>query len=408
MSHTLIFTQNNSPIKSLIAKLLDPQNPLDLDAIQNLKGDVLSKSKIEELIFEEEVHELKIATKNTTQSLKSMSSGEQRKIVLNYLLAADADFLVLDNPFDNLDQESVADLKTAILKNTATKLFIVILSRQADALDFIKNRFELLHNGNLQRIAKETEFNLENPFTRALPKPFKKLDYEGDVLISLKNINVHFDAKPILQNITWEIKKGSFWQLIGKNGSGKTTLLSLITGENSKGYNQELYLFGKKKGSGETIWDIKKRIGYYAPTLTHNFKRTHTVKNMLISGLNDSIGLYKLPTESQALIAEEWLEVLKMNQKAEAIFTELPVGQQRLVMIARAMIKHPLVLILDEPTENLDDESAALFVALTNKIAAESTTAIIFVSHREEYGLTPKQKYILTKDPNGSVGTIIN
>ncbi|WP_158974111.1 ATP-binding cassette domain-containing protein [Cellulophaga sp. L1A9] len=408
MSHTLIFTQNTSPTKSLVAQLLNPENPLNLEALQNLKGDVLSKARIEELIFEEEVHELKMATKNTSQTLKSMSSGEQRKIVSNYLLASEADFLILDNPFDNLDHESVAELKTTIEKNVSNKVFIIILSRKTDALEFIKIRYQFSNDGSLQRIEEENERDLENPFTKDIPKPLKKIDYEGEVLISLKNINVQFDENPILKSITWEIKKGSFWQLIGKNGSGKTTLLSLITGENSKGYNQELYLFGKKKGSGETIWDIKKRIGYYAPTLTHNFKRTHTVKNMLISGLNDSIGLYKIPTESQNLLAEEWLEVLNMENQAENVFTELPAGQQRLIMIARAMIKHPLVLILDEPTENLDDESAALFVALTNKIAAESATAIIFVSHREEYGLSPKQKYILTKGPNGSIGTIIN
>ncbi|ADV47846.1 ABC transporter related protein [Cellulophaga algicola DSM 14237] len=406
MSHTIIFTTNTLSTKALITKLIEDKNVLEPEVFQGLQGDALTKSKIEALIFEEEVHDIKTATKNTSQSLKSMSSGEQRKVVLEHLLNSNLDYLVLDNPFDNLDHESIADLKQSIEKNASKIIFIIVLSRKSDALDFITTRFQLLDNGSLALIDNSNKSNPEIHFTKEIPKPIKSIHGEGDSLINFKNIEVSFDEKLILKNINWEIKKNSFWQLIGKNGSGKTTLLSLITGENNKGYGQELYLFGKKKGTGETIWDIKQKIGYYTPTLTHNFKRTDTVKNMLISGLNDSIGLYKIPTENQLLLAKEWLEALNMEHLAEKVFIELPVGQQRLIMIGRAMIKHPLVLILDEPTENLDDDSAALFVALTNKIALETTTAIIFVSHREEVGLNPKNKFELTKTTNGSIGTI--
>lgn len=405
MPHTIIFTTATSPIKNTIAKLLGDKKTLGLNALRGLKGDALSKLKIDELIFEEEVHELKTATKTASQTLKSMSSGEQRKVVLAHLLNSDIDYLILDNPFDNLDQESILDLKKTIRSNASKIIFIIILSRKSDALEFISSRYQLLDNGTLKLINKIKQNRTSLRFIKEIPKPLKQIQSEGNSLIVLKDITVSFEEKPILKKINWEIKKGSFWQLIGKNGSGKTTLLSLITGENNKGYGQELYLFGKRKGSGETIWDIKQKIGYYTPTLTHNFKRTDSVKNMLISGLNDSIGLYKIPTENQLLLAKEWLEVLNMEQLSNHIFTALPIGQQRLVMIARAMIKHPLLLILDEPTENLDDESAALFVTLTNKIAKETNTAIIFVSHREEIGLNPKNKFELTKTIHGSLGT---
>ena len=178
----------------------------------------------------------------------------------------------------------------------------------------------------------------------------------------------------------------------------------MITGENSKGYGQELYLFGQKKGSGESIWDIKKKIGYYAPTLTHNFYGEHTIEHMLISGLNDSIGLYKYPTEQQIKTAKEWLLLLDLSAKSDALFIEVPAGQQRLIMVARAMIKQPLLLILDEPTENLDDSSAGIFVALINKISKETSTAIIFVSHRTEVGLNPRNVFELQKTETGSIG----
>lgn len=127
---------------------------------------------------------------------------------------------------------------------------------------------------------------------------------------------------------------------------------------------------------------------------------------MLISGLNDSIGLYKLPTEQQINAARAWLLVLDLYSKKDTLFIDLPVGQQRLIMVARAMIKQPLLLILDEPTENLDDASASLFVALINKISQETSTAIIFVSHRNEVGLQPKNIFELQKTKNGSIGVI--
>jgi molybdate transport system ATP-binding protein len=220
-------------------------------------------------------------------------------------------------------------------------------------------------------------------------------------------VHVSFNDVPILRDIHWTISKGEFWQLKGANGSGKTTLLSMITGENNKGYGQELYLFGNKKGSGETIWNIKKHLGYYSPTLTHNFKGHHSIEQMLISGLTDSIGLYQLPTEQQIYLADQWLSVLNMKSSKNTLFSDLTVGHQRLVMVARAMIKQPLVLLLDEPTENLDDESAMLFVSLINKIAKESTTSILYVSHRKEEALEPQFIYELQKTDLGSVGLAV-
>jgi molybdate transport system ATP-binding protein len=181
----------------------------------------------------------------------------------------------------------------------------------------------------------------------------------------------------------------------------------MLTGENPKGYGQELFLFGKKKGSGESIWDIKKKIGYFTPSMTDKFTGYHSIENMLISGLNDSIGLYVQPTEAQLRLAKEWLIVIGMWKVKDARFHDLSMGQKRLVMTVRAMIKHPLLLILDEPTAGLDDASAQLLVTLVNKIAKESSTAIIFVSHRKEPGLDPDQVYELQMHKEGSLGVII-
>ena len=369
---------------------------------------LFSKITITRFMDEEDRHDEKTITKNSDQSLKTMSSGEQKKALLNYLFNTDTDVLILDNPFDNLDSVSQENLKDELSKKSETISYIQIISRTKDVLPFITNYLYLekdkIHQyQNLDEVPKLQE---EILVTGAIPPPIHKSDYSEKILIELKNINVSFEDKKVLQNINWKIERGSFWQLIGNNGSGKTTLLSMITGENPKGYGQELFLFGIKKGSGESIWDIKKRIGYFTPAMTDKFTGYHSVEQMLISGFNDSIGLYVRPTETQKQLAKKWLTLIQMWHLRGSLYTNLSMGQKRLIMTTRAMVKHPNLLILDEPTAGLDDASANLLVSFVNKIAMESETAIIFVSHREEEGLHPTNRYILQPNANGSTGTV--
>lgn len=191
---------------------------------------------------------------------------------------------------------------------------------------------------------------------------------------------------------------------MGPNGSGKTTLLTMITGDNPKAYGQDLTIFGHKRGSGESIWDIKKKIGYVTPSMTTLFRGWNTVEKMVISGLVDSIGLYKKPSELQKQIAGEWIELIGLEDLRLSRFSSLSEVQQCMVLIARAMIKHPPLLILDEPAHGLDDVNAKLLCALINKIATEGQTTIIYVSHRKEPGLEAKQVFELVLCKDGSKG----
>ena len=224
----------------------------------------------------------------------------------------------------------------------------------------------------------------------------------------LVNVSVAYGDKTVLKDISWEVKPGEFWELSGPNGSGKTTILSMITGDNPKAFGQDIEIMGYRKGSGESVWDIKKHIGYFSPAITYRFRGNHSAINMLISGLYDSIGLYVKPSETAQLLALNWLEVLDMRAKAKLNFRDLTEGERRLVMCARAMIKHPPLLILDEPTSSLDDNSARLVVNLVNKMAAESNTAIIFVSHRREPDLEAPNNFKLEMTAAGSFGIVID
>lgn len=408
LEHWAIFIDNTSNKGHLIDVLLQGHPPKKLRAFHDAKGTLFSKLEIERFIDEEDRHGTKILTSDTEQSLKSMSSGEQKKALLKYILAEDCEFIVLDNPFDNLDSDTQTELKMR-LEAVSKKITIVqLISRKSDLLPYI-NKFARLEGDRLVSIetSKVHETSSTNqPFDGEIPPPVEAMDFDGDILVKLKKVNVSYADKPILIGIDWTIKKGDFWELRGKNGSGKTTILSMITGENPKGYGQELYIFGRKKGSGESVWDIKKKIGYFTPSMTDKFTGYHSVEHMIISGLTDSIGLYIKPTEVQLRLAKAWLQLIGLWQTKDRLYHELSMGQKRLVMCARAMIKHPVLLILDEPTAGLDDASAALFVALVNKFAEESETTIIFVSHRKEPGLEPDYIYQLVMSQEGSSGVV--
>ncbi|MCM4170097.1 ABC transporter [Arenibacter sp. TNZ] len=410
--HWAVFINNNSQKDLFIKNVLEGDLPKGFEDLQDLKGALFSKITLNEFIDEEERHGIKIINQNTQQSLKTMSSGEQKKALLKYIFNVAPDFIVLDNPFDNLDKDSQNDLKASlglIAKNT---YIIQLISRKVDILPFINHRM-ILENASIRLLSgdlktdKKSASSINSSFTGRIPRPITPTDFNESVLIDCKEISVAYGDKKILKNINWTIKKGEFWQLIGQNGSGKSTLLSMITGDNHKGYGQKLYLFGQQKGTGESVWDIKKRIGYYTPSMTDKFSGLHSALNMVISGMNDSVGLYLIATENQRALAKEWLIILDMWHLRDVHFADLSTGQQRMIMTARAMIKHPPLLILDEPTAGLDDESALLFIALVNKIARESTTAIVFVSHRKEPGLEPQYLYELKLSSEGSIGKII-
>lgn len=410
-THYAVLTSNTSQTKTLIHNLLQGNGTAGFETLQGKTGLLFSRSEIERFMDEEERHDIKKVTRHTHQSLKSMSSGEQKKALLHYLLAQDPDFLVLVNPFDTLDVATQARLKTQWCTIAQHKTLVQLVSRLDDILP-ITTHFFTLEKDTLRpyptpKAFWEAHTKKSISLSGTIPPPLQPLHVETPELVRFHNVSVSFEGRKVLDTICWTVRQGEFWQLIGPNGSGKTTLLSMITGDSPKGYGQNITLFGQKKGSGESVWDLKKKIGYFTPAMTDRFSRHHTVEHMVISGWYDAIGLYTYPSDQEQRVAGAWLRLLQLYEKRNTLFLALTPGEKRLVMTARAMIKHPPLLILDEPTAGLDDAGAALFVALVNKIAQESKTTIIFVSHREEAGLQPQYNYLLEPKETGSTGKAI-
>ncbi|WP_242087265.1 ATP-binding cassette domain-containing protein [Aestuariivivens sediminis] len=328
--------------------------------------------------------------------------------MLNYIISRKPEYIIVDNVFGNLDIEARKEVTSRLTALSVKTLIIQILNREEDILPFIDSVYRLKENDliefNLKFNKKVTQKKL---FVEDLPKPYQRISEMVNPIVKFTNVSIDYRDRPILNLINWEIKKGEFWQLIGPNGSGKSTILSMIYGDNPKAYGQDIVLFGVKKGSGESVWEVKQKIGYFSSEMLRSFTRLDSVGNMIVSGFFDTIGLYKKPTNEQVKIARHWLQVLNMFDFRKSDFLSLSRGHQSLVMIARAMIKHPPLLILDEPTNGLDDNDVKLFTALINKIALETETAILYVSHRKEKGLNPSFVYRLTPNPTGSTGTVV-
>lgn len=405
MQHYLVFLSNAFNKQFFIQQLLDKKATGVFERFNETDAVLFSSYSLQQFLLEEEIHGSSGIEEAAKQSLRSMSSGEQKKALLKHLLTQKPGLLILDNVFDNLDVEAQHLLRIELGTTAEHTTVIQLLHRQRDALDFIKNRITLTEKGeavpfdSIEEKAETTE--------QTIPPPLHTYNLTSDELVRFNNVYVSYDGRPILQKINWTIRAGEFWQLKGPNGSGKTTLLTMITGDNVKGYGQELFIFNRKKGSGETVWEIKNKVGYLTPAMTDLFSTRHTLEQMIISGYVDSIGLYTIPSDMQKRSAHEWLQLLSMERKATKLFAELSSGEQRLALIVRAMVKHPPLLILDEPLAGLDDHNAHKVIQLINKIAAESESAILYVSHQTEKELTPQKVFELTKTENGSFGTVL-
>jgi molybdate transport system ATP-binding protein len=389
----LLLKQTQSSADALTA--IKKSSLLDID---KLKGGEFSKQTLIRFLKEEAIHGIIEVNSNQNTSLSTMSSGQQRKALLLHLLNKDLDYIVLDDVLSNLDVQNKKELSDLLKHHSAKTSFIQLAYRKDELLDWIEDKYVLKEDGlkNIKTDTLQSNY-LNHQLNQRLSSIFnaseENKDSSNEALIKFVNVNVNYDEKQVLKSLNWQVNKGEFWQIIGPNGSGKSTILSMVYGDNPKAYGQEIYLFGRKKGSGESVWDIKQKIGYYAASTTMMHYRNDSVMHMLIGGFQDSIGLYQIPSTLQIQKANEWLEILDLVALKDKPFRSLTSGVQSLVMVARAMIKQPQLLILDEPTVGLDEENAGKFVTLVNAIAAMKKTAIVYVSHREEKDLKPE--YVL-------------
>lgn len=406
LQHWGIVLSNQVDKKTFIDTILNSES--ELLFFKDKKGLLFSDIAIANFIKNEYQYDELDTAIDSARKLRTFSSGERKKVFLKYCIKQQPDYIIVDNPLDHLDYTSRKTI-AAELEELALKIpLILIVNRQVDLLPFAKNKV-IINSNNFVLEKFEVSDNPNFKFdSTAIPKPIETILYEDETLIKMNNLCVSYHEKPILKDINWTIKKGDFWHLLGPNGSGKSTLLSLITGENTKGYGQDLHLFGVKKGSGENIWDIKKNIGYFSTAMTDLFQKNDTLEQMILSGFFDSIGLYIQPTQLQKNCVAQWLDLVQLTPLKNKAFKTLSIGQQRVALIIRAVLKHPPLLILDEAVEGLDDTNVAMVSALITLLSQETTMTILYVSHREEPNIKPKAVFELLPNTNGSTAIIRN
>lgn len=330
---------------------------------------------------------------------KYLSTGETRKTLLCQALMGQPELLILDEPFDGLDVQSRAQLASLLETLNQQGLTLVLVLNRFDEIPAFVQHAGVLADCSLTEVGEKDALLQQALIAQlahserldgiTLPEPDAPSARHGldpsQPRIVLRDGVVSYDDRPILNKLSWTVNPGEHWQIVGPNGAGKSTLLSLITGDHPQGYSNDLTLFGRRRGSGETIWDIKKHIGYVSSSLHLDYRVSTTVRNVILSGYFDSIGIYQAVSDKQQKLAQRWLDILGMDGRvADAPFHSLSWGQQRLALIVRALVKHPTLLILDEPLQGLDPLNRQLIRRFVDVLIGEGETQLLFVSHHAE------------------------
>ena len=302
--------------------------------------------------------------------LVTLSSGELRKFQLTRALLGGPEILVVDNPFIGLDPRTRAALTKLLSDLSATTTLVLVLSRVAEIPPFVTHVIPVADGVAGEKVPREA-------FLDAVLPP---------AVIRMRGVTVRFGERVILDRLDWTVRQGEHWALTGANGSGKSTLLSLICADNPQAYACDIELFGRPRGTGESIWDIKRHIGFVSPELHRAFQVDAPALDIVTSGLFDTEGLFRHPTEEQYACARCWMGEFGIGELAERPFLRLSSGQQRLCLVARAFVKDPPLYVLDEPLHGLDEVQRHGVKELLDRFCGAPGKTLLMVTHYpEEY-----------------------
>ena len=326
-----------------------------------------------------------------------LSSGELRKFKLASSLFTDPRVLIMDNPFIGLDAETRDQLKEllATLSEERQLQIILVLSKSDEIPEFITHVVEVREMRVLPKITRETYLQSRPPFPTRLLSDKKAQEIlnmptnqlaaaTSQEVIRFNNVSIRYGSRTILKDLTWTVNQGERWALSGQNGSGKSTLLSLVCADNPQRYACDISLFGHKRGFGNSIWDIKKHIGYVSPEMHRSYRQDIPAIRIVASGLQDTIGLYTKPKETEYAVCRQWMDIFGIGHLAERTFLKMSSGEQRLVLLARAFVKDPDLLILDEPLHGLDNYNRRLVKDIIETFCQRPGKTLIIVTHYQE------------------------
>jgi molybdate transport system ATP-binding protein len=344
------------------------------------------------------------------RSIPSLSTGEVRKVLIARALMKSPRLLILDEPFEGLDEGARKTLARDIDQLMAGPLRVILVAHRLEEIvphithvllvkegrlfrqgpkDEILTSFNLsqLYGCELQVEKKNGTYSLsygaEKDREIELPPACREMLSESDVLIQMRDTSVRYGDLVALDRLNWSMKRGENWAILGPNGAGKSTLVKLILGENLQAYANEIFLFGRRRGSGETIWEIRKRLGVISAELQVQYRKRMSSYEVIASGFYDSIGLYRVPAPEEKEAVDRWVDLLEMKDLAKEPFHQLSFGQKRMILLARAMVKSPLVLIADEPCQGLDVANRRRILKILERIG-EMKTHLLYITDRHD------------------------
>jgi len=325
-----------------------------------------------------------------------LSSGEMRKFHLTKALIGNPRVLILDNPFIGLDVDTRHQLRQLLetLICESNLQLILVLSKAEDIPSFVthvvhveemicQEKLSLAEYKEKQSLHTVRALDAEK-LQRLLTLPRRTDDIDAERIVELRQVSIRYGERTILNTLDWTVLNGERWALSGENGAGKSTLLSLVCADNPQSYACDITLFDRRRGTGESIWEIKKHIGYVSPEMHRAYLKNLPAIDIVASGLHDSVGLYRRTHPEQLAVCEWWMDMFGIAHLRDRDFLTLSSGEQRLCLLARAFVKDPQLLILDEPLHGLDASNGQLVKEIIDTFCRRPGKTLIMVTHYEE------------------------
>lgn len=338
--------------------------------------------------FDKIIETLKLAPLSHKQLIK-LSNGETKRLRIAAALLKNPALLLMDSPLTGLDVQTRQEFNAIIEEITTSGISIVMATSPYEIPDAITN-IAVLKNGAIintfskadfkpELVAPQDDDTIDKDELRLLLNTHEAYTYQQ--IISMNKVHVKYGDNVILNAVDWQVNPGDRWALLGHNGAGKSTLLSLINGDNPQAYANNIILFDKKRGTGESIWDIKKKIGFVSPELHQYFPTDNSCLQVIESGYYDTLGLFRPSNKEKAETALRWMKALEIDKYARVLLKNIPASAQRLCLLARALIKNPPLLIFDEPCQGMDTHQQQHFKNLVDTICCLSKVTLIYVTH---------------------------
>ncbi|MGJ8581796.1 MAG: ATP-binding cassette domain-containing protein, partial [Psychromonas sp.] len=333
-----------------------------------------------------------------------LSTGESRKLLMLQAIFSGIELLVCDNPFDSLDIDSCEALSIALHELTKTGVNVLLMLNNRQDIPAWCHHIAFIERGYLTEIGELSDQQTQQQLDALLaPTPdhtqwpenqYQLADYAHPYLVKLNRGKVHYNGANVFEDLNIAIKPLQHTLITGPNGSGKSTLMQLITGDCPQCYSNDINVLGYQRGSGETIWQVKENMGIVSSELHRQYRINSDLLNVIVSGFYDSIGVYQQPSATHITIATQWLTKIGMEDKKNTQFQSLSYGEQRLALIARALVKSPYLLILDEPTQGLDELNRHRVLNFLEHLATQKHSTMLLVSHRKDEFLSIFEQHI--------------